>query len=154
MFASRARQKSLSVCHLHMGGPNGDALEWRALLAPRYEAKLKSMGVSFVTSVEDADVVAVTGLLTRGNLDAVLAELSGMPSPSVLVAAGDCAINGGAWAKLEMPGLEPYPLSHYADVHLTVPGSPPSPQALLEALAAAAHILTQPGERLSGWQDC
>ncbi|HEX9986997.1 MAG TPA: hypothetical protein VGE45_00760 [Chloroflexia bacterium] len=153
MFASRARQRSLSVYHLHMGGSNGDALEWRALLAPRYEAKLKGMGVSFVTSAEDADIVAVTGLLTRGNLDAVLAELSSMPSPSVLIAAGDCAINGGSWAKLEMPGLEPYPLSHYADVHITVPGSPPLPQALIEALVAAANILAQPGERLTGWQD-
>ena len=153
MFAGRARQKSLSVCHLHMGGPNGDALEWRALLAPRYEARLKSMGVSFVTSAEDADVVAVTGLLTRGNLDALLAELSRMPSPSVLIAAGDCAINGGSWAKLDMPGLEPHALSHYADVHLTIPGNPPPPQALIEALAVAANLLLQPGERLAGWQD-
>ena len=52
-----------------------------------------------------------------------------------------------------MPHLAPYPISHYADVQVTVPGGPPTPQALIAALAAAAEILSRPGDRLSAWQD-
>jgi Ni,Fe-hydrogenase III small subunit len=71
----------------------------------------------------------------------------------VLVAAGDAAINGGSWAKLDLPLLAPYPIGHYADIQVTIPGSPPTPQALIAALAAAAEILSHPAERLSAWQD-
>jgi len=83
-------------------------------------------------------VLVVTGLLTQGNLDAVLREIARMPQPSMVVAAGDAAINGGSWSRLGLPGLAPYLLSHYVDVQITVPGNPPTPQALLAALAAIA----------------
>jgi len=136
-----------------MGGPDGDALEWQALKAQRFEARLKAIGVHFVESAWDADVAVLTGLLLRKELDRVLQELSNLPQPTVLVAAGDCAIDGGQWARLEMPGLAPYPIRHYADVQISVPGDPPTPQALLAALAAASERLRHPTERLSNWQD-
>lgn len=136
-----------------MGGPDADALEWRALKAPRYDARLKALGVRFVQSPWEADVMVLTGLLLAANLDNVLRELSNLPQPAVLVVAGDCAIEGGLWAKLEMPGLAPFPLSHYADIQISVPGDPPTPQALIAALAAAAERLVRPGERLGTWQD-
>jgi membrane-bound hydrogenase subunit mbhJ len=153
MFTTSARQKSISVYHLHMGGPDGDALEWRALKAPRYDARLKTLGVRFVESAWEADVIVLTGLLLATTLDHVLQELSNLPQPTVVVAAGDSAINGGQWAKLEMPGLAPYSLDHYVDIQISVPGDPPTPQALLAALAAAAERLVRPSERLAGWQD-
>jgi Ni,Fe-hydrogenase III small subunit len=152
LFAS-ARQKSLFVYHLHMGGPNADALEWQALLSPRFDARLKHLGVSMARSAEEADVVVVTGLLTARNMDAVFAELARMPSPSVLIAAGDCAINGGVWARANMPGLAPHPLSHFAHVDISVPGDPPTPQALIASLAAASDLLAAPQERIPPWQD-
>lgn len=136
-----------------MGGPDGDALEWQALLSPRFARGLASLGVAHAASAEDADVVVVTGLLTARNLDAVLAELAGMPSPSILVAAGDSAINGGPWQKLKVPGLSRYALSHYADVQISVPGNPPSPQALIAALSAAAERLAQPLLPVGKWQE-
>jgi Ni,Fe-hydrogenase III small subunit len=153
MLTNSARQKSISVYHMHMGGPDGDALEWQALKAPRYDTRLKALGVRFAGSTWEADVVVLTGLLLASNLDEILRQLSSLPQPSVLITAGDNAINGGQWAKLEMPGLSPYPLSHYADIQISVPGDPPNPQALLAALAAAAERLVRPGERLSNWQD-
>jgi Ni,Fe-hydrogenase III small subunit len=153
MFPNTARHNSLFVYHLHMGGPDADALEWQALLSPRFAPRLAQMGVAHVASASDADVVVVTGLLTERNLDPVLAELASMPSPSVVVALGDCAMNGSAWAKMSTSGLAPYPLSHYADVHVSVPGDPPGPQAIVAALSAAAQILAHPGERLSRWSD-
>ena len=153
MFTTSARQKSISVYHLHMGGPDADAQEWRALKAPRYDARLKALGVRFVESSWEADVMVLTGLLLAATLDSVLQELANLPQPAVLVVVGDCAVNGGQWAKLEMPGLAPFPLSHYADIQISVPGDHPTPQVLLAALAAAAERLVRPGERLSTWQD-
>ena len=137
MFANSVRRRALSIYLLHMGGPNGDALEWEALFTPRFLPRLRKMGAIRVTSARDADVVMVTGLLTERNRDAVLRELAQMPVSSALVVAGDAAIDGGEWADADMPGLSEYPLSHYVDVRITVPGSPPTPQALIAALGAS-----------------
>ena len=89
MLPGRSRQRSLYVYHLHMGGPDGAAIEWRSLLSPRFATRLEQAGVRHVSSPEGADVVVLTGLLTARNLDAVLSALSRVPSPAVLVAAGD-----------------------------------------------------------------
>ena len=152
------------VYHLHMGGPDAAAVEWSALYAPRFEARIRHSNVEHVASAADADVVVVTGLLTPRNLDAVLAELAAMPSPSVLVAAGDSAISPSVLPDDELrntdgpntsAGNSPssYRLSHYADVHISVPGNPPTPQALIAALAAASNLLAQPREALQRWSD-
>src|ERR671934_2153444 len=95
MLAISSRQKSLYVYHLHMGGPDVDALEWRSVRSPRFAPRLEQAGVTHVYSPAEADVVIITGLLLARNLDAVLAELARVPSPAVLVAAGDAAINRG-----------------------------------------------------------
>ena len=150
MFADRARRRSIAVYHLHLGGADAEALEWRALFAPRYQARLKQLGVCLVDAAAAADVVVVTGLLTLRNMDRAMLELDAMPARSVLVAVGDAAIDGGIWARSDVPGLALYPLSHYAEVALAVPGSPPTPQALLEALATAVRLVTNPGAGRGG----
>ncbi len=137
MFANALRRRVLSVYLLHMGGPNGDALEWQALSSVRFLARLRKLGLIQVSSPGEADVIVVTGVLTERNRDTVIGELAKMPASSSLVIAGDAAIDGGAWA--DMPGLSEYPLSHYIDVQITVPGSPPTPQALLAALGAVVN---------------
>ncbi|HKP54540.1 MAG TPA: hypothetical protein VJ183_18035 [Chloroflexia bacterium] len=136
MFANIVRRRALSIYLLHMGGPNADALEWEALFTPRFLPRLQKMGATRAASARDADVVVVTGLLTEANRDDVLSELAQMSMSSTLVVAGDAAIDGGEWADANMPGLAEYPLSHYVDVQITVPGSPPTPQALIAALSA------------------
>jgi Ni,Fe-hydrogenase III small subunit len=141
MVAWTARRKSLYVYHLHMDGPDTDALEWRALFAPRFARQLEHMGVAHVSSAAEADVVVVTGLLMTGNLDTVLVALAGLPSPSVVMAAGDAAINGGIWSRLGMPALARHPLSYYVDVSVPVPGDPPTPDDLIKGLQQAAEIL-------------
>ncbi len=134
-------RRALFVYHLHMGGPDGAAMEWRALQAPRFARRLEQMGVTHVTDTSQANVIVISGLLTTRNLEAVLGELARTPASSVLVAAGDIVIDGGIWSQLEMPGLHNQILGHYAEVHVSVPGDPPTPQALIAALAAAAGIL-------------
>ncbi len=135
---------------MHLGGADAPALEWRALFTPRYQARLKQLGVCLVDAASRGDVVVVTGVLTLRNLDSAMLELDAMPARSVLVAAGDAAIDGGIWARNDAPGLALYPLSHYVEVSLAVPGSPPTPQALLDALATAARLITNPGADRGG----
>jgi formate hydrogenlyase subunit 7 len=134
MFANFARQRSIAVYHLHMGGPDGDAAACDALCAPRFETRLGALGIYFVNSAAQADVMLVTGLLLARYLDSVLREIASLPQPSTLITVGDCAINGGQWAKLEMPGLSAHPLSYYADIPFHVPGDPPAPHDILNAI--------------------
>src|SRR2546423_12714863 len=117
-IALGARQRSLWVYHRHMGGPDADALEWRAIMSSRFAPRLH-LGVTHVSQAAQPDVVVITGLLTAGNLESVLGELASVPSPAVLITAGDTATNGGKWATFAMPDLAPHPLSHYADVHIS-----------------------------------
>lgn len=153
MLPNSARQKSIYIYHLYMGGADADALECGALLAPRFQVRLQHLGMRFVDTAAHADIVLVTGLLLVRNAGSVLEELAAMPSPAVLVAVGDAAINGGVWSGSAMPGLAPYPLDHYAGVGLSVPGNPPTPQAILAALSDAAYLITQPAEQLEAWRD-
>lgn len=135
MFGNLARRRSIAVYHLHMGGPDGDGAACGALLAPRFEVRLGDMGVRFVRSAREADIMLLTGLLLSRNLDDTLREIASLPQPSTIMLVGDAAINGGQWAKLEMPGLSAYPLSHYADIPVRVPGDPPTPQEIIGAIA-------------------
>lgn len=153
MLTNSARQKSVYVYHLYMGGADADAMECGALLAPRFQVRLRHLGIRFVATAAEADIVLVTGLLLVRNAGSVMEELAAMTSPAVLVAVGDAAINGGVWGEHALPGLAPYPLGHYADVGLSVPGNPPTPQAILAGLAAAARLITQPAEQLEAWRD-
>ncbi len=138
MFAGLARRKSVAVYHLHMGGPDADAEVCASLLAPRFEVRLREMGVRFVQSAAEADILLLTGLLLARNLDPTLRELASLPQPSAIIAVGDAAINGGQWAKLEMPGLSSYPLNHYAEITFRVPGDPPTPQDVITSISECA----------------
>src|SRR5436305_847992 len=100
-----ARRRSLSVYHLHMGGPDADASQVRDLPSPMFEARLRQMGAAFVQSAAGADVMLVTGLLTEKNLDAVLAQVAALPSPALVITVGDNATSGGTWAHLDSPAL-------------------------------------------------
>jgi Ni,Fe-hydrogenase III small subunit len=138
MFAGLSRRRSVGLYHLHMGGPDGDAAACGALLAPRFEMRLRDMGARFVGSAGEADIMLVTGLLLARNLDAALRELAALPQPSAIIAVGDAAIDGGQWARLEMPGLAAYPLSHYVDIAFRVPGDPATPQEIVGMIGECA----------------
>jgi Ni,Fe-hydrogenase III small subunit len=153
MFAPAARHRSLFVYALHMGGPDADALEVEDLLSSRYANRLEQLGVTFVPGPERADIVVATGLLTEGNMSAVFEALGRVPSPSVLVAAGDAAVSGSLWSRADLPAVSAHPLSHFAEVTLTVPGDPPTPQALVAAISAAAQSLARPPQPAPTWEE-
>lgn len=127
--AAQARLgRSLALRHVDGGGCNGCALELRALSNAVYD--LARFGLRFVASPRHADVLLLTGPLTRTMREAVEATWEAMPDPKWLVAVGDCAIDGGvfrgSYACLDgASGLA---------VDLAVRGCPPTPAQMLDAL--------------------
>ena len=130
--ASRIRLgRSLAILHVNTGSCNGCELELRALDGVLYD--LERFGLRFVDSPRQADVLLVTGPLTR-NLKAALEQAwDATPEPKWVVAVGDCAVDGGvfkgSYAVLGGAGGS-------VPVDLTIGGCPPSPARILAGLRA------------------
>lgn len=121
--------RSLAIRHINTGSCNGCELEIRALSNVPYD--LQRFGLRFVDSPRHADVLLVTGPLTR-NLKAALEQAwDATPDPKWVVAIGDCAVDGGvfkgSYAVLGGTGLA-------VPVDLTIGGCPPSPARILAGL--------------------
>ncbi|MDQ6694833.1 MAG: hypothetical protein M3014_10525 [Chloroflexota bacterium] len=150
MFAKFAREKSVALYHMELAGESADGLEVRALKAPRFETRLRHIGLHFTDEITEADVVVATGLLTERSLTCVLDDLGRIPDSATLVAVGDKAVGhgalkaGGIGREITLPGVSFYTLSHYAHVQVSVPGNPPTPQAILAGIETALKQATQP----------
>ncbi|HVZ07358.1 NADH-quinone oxidoreductase subunit B family protein [Rhodopila sp.] len=127
--AQRRLGRSLALRHVNTGSCNGCELELRALEGVLYD--LRRYGLRFVESPRHADVLLVTGPLTR-NLHAALEQAyDATPDPKWVVAIGDCAVDGGvfkgSYAVLGGAGLS-------VPVDLTIGGCPPPPERILSGL--------------------
>src|SRR5215217_2159743 len=86
-------KRSLHVRHLDAGSCNGCDWEIQALLGPVYD--IQRLGIDIVASPRHADLLLVTGSVTRNLEQAALATYEAMPRPSLVVAVGACACGGG-----------------------------------------------------------
>jgi Ni,Fe-hydrogenase III small subunit len=130
--AARARLgRSLSIREVDAGSCNGCELEIHALNNIVYD--LERFGLRFVASPRHADVLLVTGPVTKNMREALERTYQATPDPNWVVAVGDCARNGGVFADSAacLGGV-----SAVLPVDLHVPGCPPSPTALLKGLLA------------------
>jgi Ni,Fe-hydrogenase III small subunit len=130
--AARARLgRSLSIREVDAGSCNGCELEIHALANAFYD--LERFGLRFVASPRHADVLLVTGPVTKNMREALLRTYQAMPSPKWVVAAGACACDGGVFAGSYacLDGVEAV-----VQVDLRIPGCPPTPAALLTGLIA------------------
>ena len=130
--------RSLALRHVDAGGCNGCNLELRALGNIVYD--LERFGLRFVASPRHADVLLLTGPLTRTMREALAATWEAMAEPKWLVAVGDCAIDGGvfkgSYACLDgASGLA-------AD--LVVRGCPPAPAPILDGLRSLLEANAAP----------
>jgi Ni,Fe-hydrogenase III small subunit len=121
--------RSLAIRHVNTGSCNGCELELRALNNVLYD--LERFGLRFVENPGQADVLLVTGPLTR-NLRAALEQAwDATPEPKWVVAVGDCAVDGGvfkgSYAVLGGAGLS-------VPVDLIIGGCPPPPARVLAGL--------------------
>jgi Ni,Fe-hydrogenase III small subunit len=129
--ARRRLGRSLSLRLVDAGSCNACELELNALSNPYYD--LERFGLRFVASPRHADVLLVTGPVTKNMREALLRTYDAMPAPKWVVAVGDCAACGGPYA-------DSYASERGADavlpVNLRIVGCPPSPKQLLEGLLA------------------
>ena len=133
--AARARLgRSLSIRAVDAGSCNGCELEIHALHNAYYD--LERFGIRFVASPRHADVLLITGPVTTNMREAVKRTWEATPDPKWVVAAGDCALDGGVFAGS-------YAVTGGADsvvpVDLRIPGCPPDPETLLKGLLALLH---------------
>src|SRR5260221_7659969 len=96
LAARRRLGRSLSIREFDAGSCNGCELEIHALNNPIYD--LERFGIRFVASPRHADVLLVTGPVTRNMAEALRRTYDATPAPKWVVAAGDCACDGGVFA--------------------------------------------------------
>lgn len=120
----------LSVLHLEAGGCGGCGLEFETVRAAGATV-LAAIGLRLVDSPRHADVLLVSGAVTRNLTHAVEAAWAAMGEPKWLVTIGGCAFDGG-------PFRDGYAVSGgigaSLPVSLAIPGCPPTPDAILDGL--------------------
>ena len=128
----RTLGRSLHVRHLDAGSCNGCDWEIAALLNPYHD--IQRLGIDFVASPRHADLLLVTGIMTRNLEDAARRTYEAMPEPRLVVAVGACAISGGVFAG-SYAGRDG--IGEVLPVDVFVPGCPPRPEALIHGLLLA-----------------
>jgi len=122
--------RSLSIREVDAGSCNACELEIHALNNAFYD--LERFGIRFVASPRHADVLLVTGPVTKNMREALERTHLATPAPKWVVAVGNCAVNGGVFAgsyAVVEGGVDAI-----VPVDLRIPGCPPSPTALLKGL--------------------
>ncbi|MGB3744054.1 MAG: NADH-quinone oxidoreductase subunit B family protein [Xanthobacteraceae bacterium] len=129
--ARRRLGRSLAIRQVDAGSCNGCELEIHALNNAFYD--LERFGFRFVASPRHADVLLVTGPVTKNMREALERTYRATPDPKWVVAVGDCAFDGGIFAGTYavVGGV-----SNVIPVDLHIGGCPPSPNHLLQGLLA------------------
>ncbi|HWR37870.1 MAG TPA: NADH-quinone oxidoreductase subunit NuoB [Patescibacteria group bacterium] len=129
-------RRSLQIRHVDAGSCNACDFEMNALSNPFYD--LQQYGIDFVASPRHADMLMVTGVVTRNLTQALMMTYEAVPAPKLVMAVGACAATGKTYG-------ESYAIRGGADavvpVDIYVPGCPPRPAALLYALLLALDRL-------------
>ncbi len=127
----RSLGHSLAILHVDAGSCGGCEIELRALRRAVYD--LEQFGVSFVVTPRHADVLLITGPVTRNMVEAVEQAHAAMPEPKFVVAVGDCAVDGGVFkGSYAIAGG----VGTTLPVDLLISGCPPTPERMLEGLRA------------------
>jgi len=139
--------RALCVRHIDAGSCNGCELEIHALNNPLYN--LEGLGIRFVASPRHADMLLVTGPVSRHMAVALRRTYEATPDPKLVVAIGDCGCTGGIFGE-NYASLGP--VSRVIPVDVAVPGCPPSPtrilQGILTAIARSPSQTARGAERL------
>jgi len=124
--------RALCIRHVDAGSCNGCELEIHALNNPFYN--LEGLGIRFVASPRHADLLLVTGPVSRNMEVAVRRTYAAVPAPKLVVAIGDCGCTGGIFGESYASCGR---VSNVIPVDVAVPGCPPSPTRILQGILAA-----------------
>ena len=128
-----ALRRSVHVRHVDAGSDGSEEWEIQALLGPVYD--VHRLGIFFTASPRHADVLLVTGAGSDGMAGPLRTTYEGMPDPKVVIAVGTDAASGGLLGE-RLTGV-----AGHVPVDVFVPGSPPSPFGILNALLIATGKL-------------
>jgi Ni,Fe-hydrogenase III small subunit len=136
----RTLGRALTIRHVDAGSCNGCELEIHALGNPYYN--IEGLGIRFVASPRHADLLLVTGPVSKHMAIALQRTYDATPEPKIVVAVGDCGCTGGifgeGYASLGR-------VANVLPVDAEIPGCPPSPAALLAGILAAISARAAPG---------
>jgi Ni,Fe-hydrogenase III small subunit len=124
--------RALAIRHVDAGSCNGCELEIHALNNPYYN--LEGLGIRFVASPRHADLLLVTGPVSRNMAQALRRTYEAMPLPKLVVAVGDCGCDGGIFGESYASFGR---VANVVPVDVAVPGCPPEPAAIMQAILTA-----------------
>ena len=124
--------RALCIRQVDAGSCNGCELEIHALGNPLYN--LEGLGIRFVASPRHADLLLVTGPVSRHMEVALRRTYEATPDPKLVVAVGDCGACGGVFGEgYASLGA----VANVIPVDVVVPGCPPTPVRLMQGILAA-----------------
>lgn len=124
--------QALTIRHVDAGSCNGCELEIHALNNPYYN--LEGLGIKFVASPRHADMLLVTGPVSRHMEEALRRTYEATPDPKLVVAIGDCACTGGIFGEGYATRGR---VANVIHVDVIVPGCPPPPVDILRGILSA-----------------
>lgn len=124
--------RALAIRHVDAGSCNGCELEIHALNNPYYN--IEGLGIKFVASPRHADLLLVTGPVSRNMEEALRRTYDATPEPKLVVAVGDCGCDGGIFGESYASRGR---VANVIPVDVAVPGCPPTPTALMQAILTA-----------------
>ena len=138
--------RALTIRQVDAGSCNGCELEIHALNNPYYN--IEGLGIKFVASPRHADLLLVTGPVSRNMEVALKRTYDATPDPKLVVAVGECGCNGGIFSESYASCGR---VSNVIPVDLSVPGCPPAPvEILCGILTAVRRCRPRPEESPQG----
>lgn len=131
--------RALCIRHVDAGSCNGCELEIHALNNPLYN--LEGHGIRFVASPRHADLLLVTGPVSKHMEAALRRTYDATPDPKLVVAIGDCGCTGGIFGENYATRGQ---VSNVIPVNVAVPGCPPSPRRILTGILTAVTSAPSP----------
>ena len=128
----RRFRRSLAIRQVDAGSCNGCELEIHAINNPIYNCE--RFGIHFTASPRFADMLLVTGPVSRNMEIALRRTYNATPLPKLVIAVGDCGCNGGIFGEsyASLGGID-----KVIPVNACIPGCPPTPTALLQGILRA-----------------
>jgi Ni,Fe-hydrogenase III small subunit len=126
--------QALTIRQVDAGSCNGCELEIHALGNPYYN--IEGLGIRFVASPRHADLLLVTGPVSRNMEMALKRTYEATPEPKLVVAVGDCACDGGIFGESYASCGR---VANVIPVDVTVPGCPPEPVEILRGILTAVR---------------
>ena len=146
MLKEISRKNAVHIMLVYTGGCNGCDIEVvNALMSPFYD--MEQYKVMLTWNPREADILAVTGPVTKKFESALKEIYEAIPEPKLVAAVGTCAITGGPYANLGGDLVSSDQIvggvSKVIPVDANIPGCPPRPEDILQAVASVIPLLAE-----------